>query len=79
MLCGWPVLDSEGVYHFHNVLSADRTLAQLPTTFDTGEHVSTVEEDTVHRRVHANLAEILLLQVCQREGGREGGREGVSE
>ena len=71
-------LDSEGMYHFHNVLSADGTLTQLPTALDAGEHVSAVEEDTVDWRVHANLTEILVF--CLWRGGKGkkegGGRDG---
>ena len=69
-------LDSEGVYHFYNVLSADGTLTQLPTALDAGEHVSAVEEDAVNWRVHTNLTEILVFCLWRWGRRKEGeGRE----
>lgn len=66
-------LNSKGMYHFHNVLSAHGALTELPITLDAGEHVSAVEIDTVNWRVHANHREILMFPFLGGEGG-EGGR-----
>ena len=57
-------LNSESVDCFHDVLPAHRAFGELPTTLHTGQHVATVEEHAVHRRVHADLAQVVVLRFC---------------
>lgn len=43
-----------------NVLAADRTLVHPLATFGAGNHVTTLQQDTVDGGVHADLTKVLL-------------------
>lgn len=56
-----PPSGSEDVHSAHHVLSTDGTLAHALATLPTRNHVATFEQHTVDGRVHADLAQVLLL------------------
>lgn len=43
-----------------NILATDRTLVHPLAAFSAGDHVSTLQEDTLNRAVHADLTKVLL-------------------
>lgn len=43
-----------------DVLAADGTLAHPLTTLGAGDHVTTLQQDAVDRRVHTDFTEVLL-------------------
>lgn len=43
-----------------NILTTDRTLVHPLAAFSAGDHVSTLQKNTVNRRVHADLTEEFL-------------------
>lgn len=45
----------------NHVLSADGTLVHAVPTLAACDHVSTLQQHTVNRRVHADLTQIFLL------------------
>lgn len=45
----------------HDVLAADGTLAHPFAALCAGDHVTTLQQDTVNGTVHADLTEVLLL------------------
>lgn len=47
-----------------DVLAADGTLAHPLTTLGAGDHVTTLQQDAVDGRVHADLTQV-LLQTCR--------------
>lgn len=72
------VLGLEDVHGPHDVLPADRALVHPLATFGAGDHVTTLQEDTVDHGVHADPAEVVILNrqwtvlaVCKnkRQGG----------
>lgn len=55
------MLGLEDVHGPHDVLSADRTLVHPLATFGAGDHVATLQEDAVDHGVHADPAEVVIL------------------
>lgn len=43
-----------------NILTTDRTLAHPFATLGASDHVTTLQQDTVNGRVHADLTDVLL-------------------
>lgn len=43
-----------------NILTTDRTLVHPLAAFSAGDHVSTLKQNTVNGRVHADLTKLLL-------------------
>lgn len=43
-----------------NILATDGTLVHPLATFSAGDHVSTLQQNTVDRAVHADFTKVLL-------------------
>lgn len=54
-------LGLEDVHGPHNVLPADRALAHPLAALRAGDHVTALQEDAVDRGVHADPAEVVVL------------------
>ena len=55
----------EYMHSTHHVLPADGTLAHALAALGAGDHVPTLEQDTVDDGVHADSAQAVVLLVLQ--------------
>lgn len=55
------VSGSKDVNGAHHILPADGALVHPLATLGAGDHVAALQQDTVNRRVHADLTQVLLL------------------
>ena len=55
------------MYHSADILSTDGALGQFSAALDTGQHVSTLQQHTVHSSIHTHLAKELGLSVWKWE------------
>lgn len=67
VLLGQPLLHSglEHVHGAHHILPADGTLAHALAALGAGDHVATLEQDTVDDGIHADTAQAVILLVLQ--------------
>lgn len=55
----------EHVHGAHHILPADGTLAHALAALGAGDHVATLEQDTVDDGIHADTAQAVILLVLQ--------------
>lgn len=49
----------------HHILPADGTLTHALATFGAGDHVPTLQQDTVNDRIHADPAQAVVLFILK--------------
>ena len=59
------------MHYSTDILSTDGALGQFSATLDAGQHVSTLQQYTVHSGVHTHLAKELCLSIWKWETNSE--------
>lgn len=55
----------ENMHSSHHILPADGALTHALATFGAGDHMPTLEQDTVNDGIHANAAQAVIFLILQ--------------